>query len=90
MLPRRADNAGASVRDDWDNDDDEEYLSFDDALSEMGEIIRLSNESTKSAVNIKNDPEARQNWWKERAGLDTRLKELLQSIEFCWLGGFKV
>ncbi|KAI5895597.1 uncharacterized protein SCHCODRAFT_01122301 [Schizophyllum commune H4-8] len=72
-----------------DNDDDEEYLSFDDALSEMGEIIRLSNESTKSAVNIRNDPEARQNWWKERAGLDTRLKELLQSIEFCWLGGFK-
>ncbi|KAL1738262.1 peptidase family C50-domain-containing protein, partial [Schizophyllum fasciatum] len=72
-----------------DTDDDEEYLSFDDALSEMGEIVRLSNESTKTAVNIRNSPEARQNWWKERAALDTRLKELLQSIEFCWLGGFK-
>ncbi|KAJ3513288.1 hypothetical protein NMY22_g15087 [Coprinellus aureogranulatus] len=28
-------------------------------------------------------------WWKGRHALDLRLKELLENIEFCWLGAFK-
>lgn len=71
--------------------DEEEHLSFDDAVAEFNEIIRLSNESTKAAVHVKaDDDEARSNWWKGRHELDTRLKELLENIEFCWLGAFKV
>lgn len=71
--------------------DEEEHLSFDDAVAEFNEIIRLSNESTKAAVHVKaDDDEARSNWWKSRHALDVRLKELLENIEFCWLGAFKV
>ncbi|KAF6764468.1 cysteine peptidase C50 [Ephemerocybe angulata] len=70
--------------------DEEEHLSFEDAVAEFMEIIRLSNESTKAAVQVRaDDDEARSNWWKERNALDVRLKELLENIEFCWLGAFK-
>ncbi|KAF5330235.1 hypothetical protein D9611_010620 [Ephemerocybe angulata] len=70
--------------------DEEEHLSFEDAVAEFTEIIRLSNESTKAAVHVRaDDDEARSNWWKERNALDVRLKELLENIEFCWLGAFK-
>ena len=71
--------------------DEEDNLSFDDAIAEFNEIIRLSNEGTKAAVHVKaDDEEARSNWWKQRNALDVRLKELLENIEFCWLGAFKV
>ncbi|KAJ2933762.1 hypothetical protein H1R20_g3330, partial [Candolleomyces eurysporus] len=70
--------------------DEEEHLSFEDAVAEFTEIIRLSNEGTKAAVHVnKDDEEARSNWWKQRSALDMRLKELLENIEFCWLGAFK-
>jgi separase len=69
--------------------DDDEHLTFDDALHELNEIVRLSNETTKVAVKIK-DQLARAEWWKERRALDVRLRELLENIEFCWLGAFKV
>ncbi|KAJ2921923.1 hypothetical protein H1R20_g15170, partial [Candolleomyces eurysporus] len=70
--------------------DEEEHLSFEDAMAEFTEIIRLSNEGTKAAVHVnKDDEEARSNWWKQRSALDMRLKELLENIEFCWLGAFK-
>lgn len=71
--------------------DDDEHLTFDDALNELKSIIDGSNESTKRAVNVKNDDiAARTQWWDERRSLDNRLKELLQNVEFCWLGAFKV
>ncbi|KAI0089987.1 peptidase family C50-domain-containing protein [Irpex rosettiformis] len=68
--------------------EDEEYLSFDEALAELREIIRLSDEGTKDAVNVKNR-EARAAWWANRSALDKRMKQLLDNIEFCWLGAFK-
>ncbi|EDR03672.1 uncharacterized protein LACBIDRAFT_307113 [Laccaria bicolor S238N-H82] len=72
------------------DDDEEDHLGFDDAIGELREIVRLSDEGTKTAVNIKSDDkEARVNWWKLRGDLDTRLRELLENIEFCWLGAFK-
>ncbi|KAK0449824.1 peptidase family C50-domain-containing protein [Desarmillaria tabescens] len=73
-----------------DGEGDEGHLTFEDAITEFQDIIRSSNQTTKAAVNIKpNDDDAKSKWWKERASLDTRLRELLQNIEFCWLGAFK-
>jgi len=77
-------------RRDGPGDEDDQHLTFEDAVRELEEIVRLSNETTKVAASIKDDPAARSKWWKERGALDTRLKELLENIEFCWLGAFKV
>ncbi|KAL6306065.1 peptidase family C50-domain-containing protein [Sparassis latifolia] len=69
---------------------DDEHLAFDDAIGELKEIIRLSDEGTKGAANIKKDDKsARAAWWADRTALDKRLQELLDNIEFCWLGAFK-
>ncbi|KAJ3922165.1 cysteine peptidase C50 [Lentinula edodes] len=67
----------------------DEHLTFEDALKEMNEIVASSNETTKIAASIRHDPAARSKWWKERGALDSRLRELLENIEFCWLGAFK-
>lgn len=73
------------------SDDEDEHLTFEDALKELDDIITQSNETTKAAVNIKNDDQsARTQWWKDRSALDIRLRDLLENIEFCWLGAFKV
>ena len=70
---------------------EEEHLTYENALDEFNDIVRLSDEGTKSAIQIKaDDQEARTAWWKTRVELDTRLRELLENIEFCWLGAFKV
>jgi len=70
--------------------EDQDQLSFDDSLTELDDIIKKSNETTKRAVHIKDDQAARAGWWKERAELDGRMKDLVENIEFCWLGAFKV
>lgn len=71
--------------------EEDEHLSFDDALKELKDIIALSNQGTRQAIHVKNDdPEARATWWKERIALNKRLQELLENVEFCWLGAFKV
>jgi separase len=78
-------------RDNGSGQDEEEHLTYEDALDEFNDIVRLSDEGTKSAIKIKaDDQEARTAWWKTRVELDTRMKELLENIEFCWLGAFKV
>lgn len=70
---------------------EEEAITFQGALEEFEEIIRLSDETTRSAEQVtKTDRRQRCNWWAERTKLDTRLRELLENIEFCWLGAFKV
>jgi separase len=71
--------------------EEDEHLTFEDALGELKEIVRLSDNGTKDAIHIKGDDQtARARWWKERGDLDTRMRELLENIEFCWLGAFKV
>jgi separase len=71
--------------------EEDEHLTFEDAIAELREIVRLSDESTKSAIHVKGqDQSARAAWWADRMALDKRLKELLESIEFCWFGAFKV
>jgi len=80
-----------SRRDNENGDDEDEYLTFHDAIHELREIVRLSDEGTKEAAHVKpDDNEARAAWWKQRAELDARLKNLLGNIEFCWFGVFKV
>jgi len=77
-------------RDHGNGDDEEEHLTFEDAIKELQDIVRSSDECTKSAVNIKaDDEEARIGWWKQRGELDLRMKQLLENIEYCWLGAFK-
>ncbi|KAJ6525608.1 peptidase family C50-domain-containing protein [Mycena capillaripes] len=71
------------------DDEEDEHLTFEDALREFNDIVKLSDEGTRGAVHIKDDPEARSRWWKERTALDARMRELLENIEFCWLGAFK-
>jgi len=71
--------------------DEDQHLTFDDALRELREIISLSDEGTRQAVNVmSDDPEGRTAWWNARIALDKRLETLLEDIEFCWLGAFKV
>lgn len=70
---------------------DDEHLTFDDALNELREIIRLSDAGTREAAHVqKDDQQARAAWWAARNALDRRMQELLENIEFCWLGAFKV
>jgi separase len=77
-------------RDHGSGDDDENHLTFDGAIQELHDIVRSSDECTKAAISIKaDDEEARCNWWKQRGQLDSRMRELLENIEYCWLGAFK-
>ncbi|KAI8971333.1 peptidase family C50-domain-containing protein [Trametes punicea] len=69
---------------------EDEHLTYDDAINELQDIIRLSDEGTRQAANVKKDDRSeRMAWWKTRSELDTRLRELLADIEYCWLGAFK-
>lgn len=73
------------------DDDDDEHFTFDDAMTELAQIIKESDDSTKQASKIdSNDKEGKAAWWAERKKLDQRLQELIANIEFCWLGAFKV
>ncbi|KAJ7653310.1 cysteine peptidase C50 [Mycena polygramma] len=71
------------------DDEEDQHLTYEDALREFNDIVKLSDEGTRGAVHVKDDPAARAGWWKERTALDTRMRELLENIEFCWLGAFK-
>ena len=43
--------------------DEDEHLTFDDAVKELAEIIRSSDQGTRNAVNVRNDdPQARVAW----------------------------
>ncbi|KAF2399345.1 hypothetical protein EJ06DRAFT_495058 [Trichodelitschia bisporula] len=69
-------------------DPDEELFDFCAGKAELTEIIELSNFSTRNARDM-SAKGARGEWWAAREALDTRLAELLTSIENFWLGGFR-
>jgi len=74
-----------------ENDGVHAQLTFEAAVQELTDIIGLNTATSKKAASVQSqDREARAAWWAERGALDTRLKELLENIEFCWLGAFKV
>ncbi|CAG8726210.1 31231_t:CDS:10, partial [Gigaspora margarita] len=67
---------------------DEGGFTYSDAIKEFNEILELSNQSMRTGKMLQTKHE-KVEWWKERSQLDLRLKELLDNIEDCWLGGFK-
>lgn len=64
-------------------------LPFQAALDELAEIIGENDEQARSAKNIETR-EGKAGWWESRHALDTRLAELVASMEANWLGAFKV
>ncbi|MCJ1354568.1 MAG: hypothetical protein MMC33_004557 [Icmadophila ericetorum] len=69
-------------------DSDEELFGYKEGRASLLEIIELANKTTHGTHDF-NEKAARKNWWEQRIGLDTRLKELLENIEEIWLGGFR-
>ncbi|KAK4457426.1 Separin [Cladorrhinum samala] len=69
-------------------DADSDVFNFQQGRSELIEIIKLINETSHAAkdMSVKG---AKTEWWQKREALDSRLKELLESIEQIWLGGFR-
>lgn len=69
-------------------DADSDVFNFQQGRSELVEIIKLINETSHAAkdMSVKG---AKTEWWQKREALDSRLKELLESIEQIWLGGFR-
>ncbi|KAI1281297.1 peptidase family C50-domain-containing protein [Xylaria sp. FL0933] len=69
-------------------DVDNEVFDFPQGRSELFELIQQANRSCHDARDM-TQKEAKSAWWAEREELDERLKELLDTIESTWLGGFK-
>ncbi|WWC85253.1 uncharacterized protein L201_000115 [Kwoniella dendrophila CBS 6074] len=67
---------------------EDDSLTFDSALEEMKDIIKCSNDTARTAKNVVTR-EDKLAWWEERYRLDSKLKDLCESIEFVWLGAFK-
>jgi separase len=71
-----------------EDEDEGNQLTYHDATSELRNIIQESDDGTKNAKNVRDaDQATKAAWWKARMDLDQRLKQLLDNIEYCWLGG---
>ncbi|MCJ1307842.1 hypothetical protein MMC25_001490 [Agyrium rufum] len=73
---------------DSSRDVDDEQFGFDDAKSELHDIITQANKSTHSARDY-SQKGATKEWWDSRHSLDARLHDLLVNMENIWLGGFR-
>lgn len=69
-------------------DTNNEVFDFSQGRSELLELIGLINRTCHSAQDM-SQKGAKSEWWAEREELDQRLKDLLETIESTWLGGFK-
>ncbi|TGJ86130.1 hypothetical protein E0Z10_g2626 [Xylaria hypoxylon] len=69
-------------------DADNEVFDFPQGRSELLELIQLANRTCHDARDM-SQKGANVAWWAEREELDERLKQLLDTIELTWLGGFK-
>ncbi|KAI0180394.1 peptidase family C50-domain-containing protein [Hypoxylon sp. FL1284] len=67
---------------------DNESFSFQQGRAELLEIIQVANRTCHNARDM-SQKGAKSKWWAEREELDERLKNLMDSIEQTWLGGFK-
>ena len=54
------------------------------------QIIKGSDDTIKlaSAGKVTTDDDKIE-WWNVRKALDSRMRQLVKNIEFCWLGAFK-
>lgn len=66
-----------------------DLFTYDAAIKMLRDIIDESNEGARTAKDVV-DREGRIAWWDKRFELDRRLEKLCQTMEFCWLGAFKV
>ncbi|PIS54418.1 hypothetical protein CJI97_004121 [Candidozyma auris] len=63
---------------------------FTAVMSQLHDIIDGSHQTTNSATTSKiKTREERRDWWKTRFLLDTRMKELVDIVEYEWICGFK-
>ncbi|KAI0110475.1 peptidase family C50-domain-containing protein [Nemania sp. FL0031] len=69
-------------------DADNEVFDFAQGRSELLELIQLANRTCHDARDM-SQKGAKSEWWAEREELDERLKQLLDTIELTWLGGFR-
>lgn len=71
-----------------EGEEESELFTFDAGINELKAIMDGNDQSIgsiRSAISL----EERKAWWVDRYALDTRLGELLATVEFCWLGAFK-
>ncbi|KAF8591367.1 hypothetical protein K439DRAFT_1627079 [Ramaria rubella] len=72
-----------------DEDPGEQFV-FNGAMQQLKNILRDSDQSAQDAKKVSTDDrEAKSAWWAQRVSLDKRMQDLLDNIEFCWLGAFK-
>jgi separase len=72
-------------------EEEDQSFTLDTAVTELRTIIKESDDSARSAKDVdRTDKSAKMQWWSNRKVLDQRLQDLLENIEFCWLGAFKV
>ncbi|KAI1433107.1 peptidase family C50-domain-containing protein [Xylaria sp. CBS 124048] len=69
-------------------DADNEVFDFKEGHAELLELIQAANRSCHNAPDMFRKG-AKSEWWAEREEIDERLKQLLDTIELTWLGGFK-
>ncbi|KAI1759399.1 peptidase family C50-domain-containing protein [Hypoxylon sp. FL1150] len=67
---------------------DNESFSYQEGRAELLEIIEVANRTCHEARDM-SQKGAKSKWWAEREEIDERLKNLMDSIEQTWLGGFK-
>ncbi|KAI1777823.1 peptidase family C50-domain-containing protein [Hypoxylon cercidicola] len=67
---------------------DNDVFSFQQGRAELLEIIEVANRTCHDARDMSKKG-AKSKWWAEREELDERLKNLMDSIEQTWLGGFR-
>lgn len=66
-----------------------DLFTFDDGIQELKDIVGCSDESSRSA-KTRTTSEEKTEWWAARYALDERMKVLVNNVEYCWLGAFKV
>lgn len=66
-----------------------DLFTFDDGIQELKDIVMSSDENSRSA-KAKTTSEEKAEWWAARYALDARMKVLVDNVEYCWLGAFKV
>lgn len=71
-------------------ENEDEPLSFEDGIRKLQDVLGESDRIAKAAKDVASDDRsARVAWWAKRAALDKQLGDILNDIEFCWLGAFK-
>ncbi|KAI0406683.1 peptidase family C50-domain-containing protein [Xylaria palmicola] len=69
-------------------DADNDVFDFQQGRAELLELIQQANRTCHDARDM-SQKGAKAEWWAEREEIDERLRQLVESIELTWLGGFR-